>query len=348
MSRSEDLVVRAEAPLRISFVGGGTDLPHWFERNGGAVLSATIDQRARVTIVSRADRQVTIRSLDLGHRVGYHLDRGPVYDGVMDLPKAAIARMGVEGGVDVDIASDAPPGSGLGGSSALVTAMVAGLAALARRPMSADEVARTAYAIEREDLGIAGGWQDQYASVLGGVNLLEFSSDGVRATPLGIGDGALRTLAEGLLLCYTGSVRTDLGLIHTQIRLYREGREETIQGMKQLQSMAYEMRDTLEAGRFRDLGPMLAEAYESKKRMNPDIARGTAIERLFELARGAGSTGGKICGAGGGGYVLLACPPDRSEAVREALAALGVRFAPFRFVASGVRARVRDRVWSPT
>jgi D-glycero-alpha-D-manno-heptose-7-phosphate kinase len=148
--------IRASAPLRISFVGGGTDFPHYFERHGGAVLSATIDHAAHVRVQPRTDRQVRIRSLDLGHLVEYHLERGPVYDGVMDLPKAAIERLSVPTGVDVDIASDAPPGSGLGGSSALVTACVGALAMLLDRTMTPREVAAFSYAIEREDLGIAG------------------------------------------------------------------------------------------------------------------------------------------------------------------------------------------------
>ncbi|HET9672110.1 MAG TPA: GHMP kinase, partial [Actinomycetota bacterium] len=156
--------VRATAPLRISFVGGGTDFPHYYEEHGGAVLSATIDHAVRVAIRPRLDRQVTVRSLDLGHLVEYHLDEGPEYDGVMDLAKAAIERIGVAGGVDVDIRSDAPPGSGLGGSSALVVALAAGLAALGRRRVTADELARISYSIEREDAGIRGGFQDQYAA----------------------------------------------------------------------------------------------------------------------------------------------------------------------------------------
>jgi D-glycero-alpha-D-manno-heptose-7-phosphate kinase len=339
--------VRATAPLRISFVGGGTDFPHYYERNGGAVLSATIDHCAHVDITAREDRQVTIRSLDLGHLVEYHLEEGPVYDGVMDLPKAAIARIGTHAGLDVDIASDAPPGSGLGGSSALVTACVGALAALEDRPFTTFEVARLAYAIERDDLRIAGGWQDQYAAAFGGFNLLEFSSDGVVVTPLSLSEDALAELRSHLLLCYTGRVRTDLGLIDTQIRMYREGREDTIVGMKQLHEMAYEMRDALESGDLSSLGGLLRQAYESKKRMNPHIAEGTPIEALMDAAHEAGASGGKICGAGGGGYLLLACRPDRQPSVREALEALGGQLAEFSFRPHGVEARIGDRVWRP-
>ena len=123
--------VYALAPLRISFVGGGTDFPHYYGEHGGAVLSTTIDHFVRVTVTPRDDRQVRVRSLDLGHLVEYHLDEGPEYDGVMDLAKAAIDRIGIDVGLDMDIESEAPPGSGLGGSSALVTAVVAALAASA-------------------------------------------------------------------------------------------------------------------------------------------------------------------------------------------------------------------------
>jgi D-glycero-alpha-D-manno-heptose-7-phosphate kinase len=340
--------VRATAPLRISFVGGGTDFPHYYERHGGAVLSATIDLCARVEALPRDDDQVRIRSLDLGHVVEYHLEDGPVYDGVMDLPKAAIERIGVPGGVDVDIRSDAPPGSGLGGSTALVTACVAALAAAAGRSMSAFEVARLSYEIERKDLGIVGGWQDQYATAFGGLNLLEFSADGVAVTPVDLSDDALAGLRAHLLLCYTGSVRTDLGLIDKQVRMYRDGREETIVGMKQLHEMAYDMRDAIISGDLAALGGLLREAYESKRRMNPHIADGTAIDRLLDVAQSSGASGGKICGAGGGGYLLLACEPRRQAGVRDALQSLGCQFAEFTFRSRGVEATAGDRHWRPT
>jgi D-glycero-alpha-D-manno-heptose-7-phosphate kinase len=340
--------ILATAPLRISFVGGGTDFPHYFERHGGAVLSATIDHAARVRLLPRSDRQVRIRSLDLGHLVEYHLEEGPEYDGVMDLPKAAIARMGVASGLDVDIESDAPPGSGLGGSSALVTACVAALAMLADRKLDRERLARLAYEIEREDLGIAGGWQDQYAAAFGGCNLLEFGTDGnVSVAPLTVTDRDLAELRRQLLLCYTGNVRTDLGLIHEQIRMYEEGREDTIVGMKQLHAMAFEMRAEIEAGNFDRLGALLHEAFESKKLMNPHITRGTPIERLFDVAERAGASGGKICGAGGGGYLLLACRPQAQAAVRTELVRLGGQFADFAFRRGGAEARWGARVWRP-
>jgi D-glycero-alpha-D-manno-heptose-7-phosphate kinase len=339
--------VHAAAPLRISFVGGGTDFPHWFGDHGGAVLSATIDHFVSVTIRPRADRRVRVRSIDLGRLVEYHLDDGPEFDGVMDLAKAAIARMGIPHGVDVSIGSEAPVGSGLGGSSAHVVAVVAALAALRDVPMTADELARLAHAIEREDLAIAGGWQDQYAAAFGGVNLIEFAPSEVFVRPVRAGADALERLRERLILCYTGSVRRHMGLIDAQIRLFEEGREETILGMKDLQEMAYAMRDALVEGRLDDLGRMLRDAFEAKKRMNPRIAEHTPIEAMLSAAREAGALGGKICGAGGGGYLLVYCRPERRAAVAASLESFGGQLAPFSFRREGVRATVGDRAWAP-
>jgi D-glycero-alpha-D-manno-heptose-7-phosphate kinase len=275
-------------------------------------------------------------------------DAGPEYDGVLDLAKAAIDRMGLDGGIDVDIESEAPPGSGLGGSSALVTAVVAGLACLDERSMSCDELAALSYTIEREDLGIAGGWQDQYSAAYGGLNLIEFRAEATTVTPAQLGADALEEVRKHLLLCYTGKVRRNVGLIDRQIEMFQAGREDTLLGMKQLREMAYAMRDAIEAVDMRRLGAMLREAFEAKKRMNPHIAEETPIEAMLAAASSAGATGGKICGAGGGGYLLIATPPEARAAVRSALESMGGQFAPFEVDPQGVRARRDDRRWTPS
>ena len=338
--------IDAVAPLRISFVGGGTDFPHWYEEHGGAVVSATIDHVVRVRITPRTDRVVEVRSLDLDRLVAYHLDEGPVYNGALDLVKAAIADAGTDVGMSVEIRSEAPPGSGLGGSSALVTAMVASLAMLRGRSLDASALARAAYRIEREDLGISGGWQDQYAAAWGGCNLIEFSRHGVRVEPVADAD-CLDRLAAGLLLCYTGHVRRNVGLIDRQIALHREGREETLLGMKRLHEMAYAMRDVVERADLPGLGALLHEAFLAKKQMNPHIADETPIEAMLASARDAGAYGGKVCGAGGGGYLLLAAPPERHAAIRTELERLDAQFAPFGFTQAGVRAWRGDDTWAP-
>jgi D-glycero-alpha-D-manno-heptose-7-phosphate kinase len=339
--------VEAVAPLRVSFVGGGTDFPHWYEEHGGAVLSATIDHFVRVRVSPRSDRTVSVRSLDLGRLVEYHLDDGPGDSGALELATAAIARVAPQTGVDVSISSEAPPGSGLGGSSALVTAVVAGLAMVSGRRIGRVELAELCYKIEREDLGISGGRQDQYSSAFGGVNLLEFDEAGVQVYPIPVTPRELGELQGRLLLCYTGSVRRNVGLIDRQIEMHRQGREETHLGLKRLQAMAYDMRDALVDGRFDELGAMLGDAFQAKKLMNPHIAEHTAIDAMLEAAHRAGATGGKICGAGGGGYLLISCPKPSRSAVRAALERLGGQLAPFRFFPLGVRARRGAETWAP-
>jgi D-glycero-alpha-D-manno-heptose-7-phosphate kinase len=330
-------IIRAKAPLRISFVGGGTDLPHYYEKHGGAVLSSTINRYAYVTLYPREDHEIRIRSLDLGYLVKYNLEQGPVYDGVLDLAKAAIQRMGIECGIDMDVRSDAPAGSGLGGSSALTAAVLGALAALTGRPLSTYELAELNYTIERVDLKIAGGKQDQYATTFGGFNLIEFYKDRVIVNPLRIDRDILNDLEAHLLLCYTGRVRPDLGLVDRQIRFYHEGRQETLEGMKRLHEMVYEMKEALLLGQLDRFGEMLHEAYENKKRMNPDIVADTPADVLYETARQHGAIGGKLCGAGGGGYLLLYCETGRQQEVRRELEKLGGQFTDFAFDGWGLQ-----------
>ena len=335
-------IVRAKSPLRISFVGGGTDLPHYYEEHGGAVLSSTINRYAYVTIYPREDQEIRIRSLDLGYTVKYNVGEGPIYDGVLDLAKAAIQRMGVDFGMELDIRTDAPAGSGLGGSSALTAAVIGALGVLTGTPLSCYELAELNYTIERIDLKIAGGKQDQYATTFGGFNLIEFYKDRVVVTPLRIDRDILNDLEAHLLLCYTGRVRADLGLVDKQIRLYHEGRLETLEGMRRLHEMVYEMKEALLTGHLDAFGEMLHEAYVNKKRMNPHIAEGTPADVLYETGRQHGAIGGKLCGAGGGGYLLLYCETGRQQEVRQALEALGGQFTDFAFDGFGLQ------VWRST
>lgn len=330
-------IVRAKSPLRISFVGGGTDLPHYYEEHGGAVLSSTVNRYAYVTLYPREDQEVLIRSLDLGYAVKYNVDKGPVYDGLLDLAKAAIARLGSDQGMELDVRSDAPAGSGLGGSSAVTAAVIGAVGVYTGAPLTSYELAELNYEVERADLGIAGGRQDQYATTFGGFNLIEFHKDRVLVNPLRIDRDILNDLEAHLLLCYTGGVRTNLGLIDKQVRLYQEGRETTLAGMDRLHQLAYEMKEALLTARLNRFGEMLDEAYASKKRMNPHVAEGTIVDALYETAKEHGAIGGKLCGAGGGGYLLLYCETGRQNDVRRALEAIGGQFTDFAFDGYGLQ-----------
>lgn len=334
---SAGAIIRAKAPLRISFVGGGTDLPQWYESNPGAVLSSTINRYAQVTLLLREDHEVSIRSLDLGHFVRYRLEDGPVFNGVLDLAKAAIQRIGTHRGIDLDIRLEAPAGSGLGGSSALTAAVLGAVAATNGHDCSLYEFAELNYCIERIDLNIAGGKQDQYATTFGGFNVLEFHKDRVSVTPLRVDRAILNDLEAHLLLCYTGKARPDLGLVDQQIRFFQQGRKESVHGLERMYQMVYDMKEALVTGNLTRFGQMLHEAYVNKKRMNPHIADGTSADMLYQTARENGVVGGKLLGAGGGGYLLLFCETGYQDRVRQKLEELGGRFAGFSFDGYGLQ-----------
>ncbi len=330
-------LIRAKAPLRISFAGGGTDIPLYYEKHSGAVLSSTIDRCAHVTLCQRHDMQVEIRSVDLGCSVRYTLEDGPVYDGMLDLAKAAIARVGVQRGIDLDIRMEAPPGSGLGGSSALTAAVLGAVTYLNGHRYTPGELAELNYVIERMDLKIVGGHQDQYATTFGGFNLMEFRGDCVTVTPVRLDSAVVNDLEAHLLLCYTGKVRPNLGLVEQQIQDYRKGRPETLRALARLYALVFEMRTALLTGSLDHFGELLHEAYETKKLMNPRVAEGTSADKLYETARKHGVIGGKLLGAGGGGYLLLFCDTGKQLKVRQALEALGGQFADFSFDALGLQ-----------
>ena len=220
-----------------------------------------------------------------------------------------------------------------------MTCVVGALTELTGRELSRYELAELSYEIERVDLGIVGGMQDQYAAAFGGLNVIEFSSAGVRVTPVDVEPDVLSALRDRLLLCYTGRVRTDLGLIDEQIRMYRDGREETLLGMKGLHEAVYVMRDALVRGNLAEFGELLHDAYESKKLMNPHVVRGAPIDQIYSRARAFGATGGKLCGAGGGGYLALYCEPEHQRDVVDELERLGAQFTRFDFRRSGMTVR---------
>jgi D-glycero-alpha-D-manno-heptose-7-phosphate kinase len=333
---NRETIIRARSPLRISFVGGGTDLPQYYEENGGAVLSSTINRYSHVNLYPREDKEIRIRSLDLGSFVNYHIDEEPIYDGVLDLAKAAIRRMGSERGFELDVQTEAPPGSGLGGSSAVTSAILGAVRELTGVIVDSYELAELNYKVERVDLGVAGGKQDQYATVFGGFNVIEFFRDRVLVTPLRLSRELLNELECHLMLCYTGKVRPSLGLVDKQVKYYQEKRPTTVASMKRLHEMVYEMKEALLKGYLQKFGELLDESLATKKIMNPHITD-PHIDEMYELAKKHGAIGGKLLGAGGGGYLLLFVQGHRRHEVKEALEHAGGQFASFSFDRHGLQ-----------
>jgi D-glycero-alpha-D-manno-heptose-7-phosphate kinase len=332
------MFLRAKAPLRISFAGGGTDVPPFSQREGGCVLNATINRYAYATLCPRLDRQVRIDSLDFGLSVSYDLEGIPPYDGKLDLVKAAVSKLmgGDTPGIDLYLHSDAPPGSGLGASSALVVALVGLLKDFRNLPLTDYEIAEVAYVIERKDLGVQGGMQDQYAAAFGGFNYIEFLPDRVVVNPLKMTPDVVNELQYNLLLCYTGRTRLSAHILDDQIARYERGETESLEALRELKRLTVDMKNALLRRRLDEFGELLHYEWGQKRRMSPRISD-PALDELYECARREGATGGKITGAGGGGYMLLYCPFVVKHRVAERMKELGCVIADFAFEPSGLQ-----------
>lgn len=325
-------LLRARTPLRVSFAGGGTDVPPYPRENGGLVLSATINRYAYGTLSVREDRQIGIQSLDLDAVASFALDDARPSGDRLDLIKAAIQKLAADSptGFDLFLHSAAPPGSGLGSSSAIVVTLVGLLADHMRIPLSPYEKARLAYTVEREDLGLKGGTQDQYAAVFGGFNFIEFRADEVIVNPLRIPWETVQELEYNLLLCFTGGTRVSDHIIDDQTERYRSRTGDTVNGLEMQKQLAVEMKDALLRDNLTEFGELLDRAWSYKKQMSPKISN-PHIDELYSVARAHGAIGGKVTGAGGGGYLLLYCRYDAKHKVRSALAELGADAVDFQF-----------------
>ena len=332
------MIYRAKAPLRISFAGGGTDVPPYPEQHGGMVLSATIDKYAYATLIPRADCELRIRSLDYDVMARFDIAERLIYDGNLDLIKAVVNRMPQrpDVGFHLFLHSDAPPGTGLGSSSALVVAVVGVMKEWMHLPLTDYEIADLAYQIERVELAIKGGLQDQYASTFGGFNFIEFYRDATIVNPLRIKSDVLNELQYRLLLCYTGQARLSAGILDAQIKNYVARREEVMGALAELKAITVAAKAALLQRRLNNFGALLHEDWEQKKKLAHQISN-PQIDELYDEARRQGALGGKILGAGGGGYLLLFCPFEMKHKIAEALERMGGQLVEFAFESFGLQ-----------
>jgi D-glycero-alpha-D-manno-heptose-7-phosphate kinase len=332
-------IYRAKAPLRVSFAGGGTDVPPFPEREGGLVLSATINRYARGMLRPRTDDRIRVESLDVGIALEYGAEEVPQLDGKLDLVKSAIervARLGEPRGADVFLRSSAPPGSGLGGSSALMVTLIGLLRDFHKLALTDYEIARLAWEVERVDLGLPGGLQDQYSATFGGFNFMEFTGERVIVNPLRIGGPLLHELEENLILCFTGATRVGDHIISDQVDRYTNADSDALEGLRMQKELATKMKNALLRGDLTEFGELMGTAWEAKKQMSPLIAT-PMINDAYSAACEAGALGGKVTGAGGGGFMLFYCRPGVRHRVSAALADLGLEEAEFSFDHAGLR-----------
>jgi len=345
LSRSEWLflrmIYRAKAPLRIGLAGGGTDVSPYCDLYGGAILNATISLYAYATIEPLTGNEIIFEAVDRNEKVAYEVAPMLPIDNMLDLATGVYNRLVLEYGplpaaFRLTTFVDAPAGSGLGTSSTLVVAILGAFAEWLKLPLGEYDIAQLAYRIEREDLGMAGGKQDQYAATFGGVNYMEFYKEArVIVNPLRIKTQYLNELENNLLLYFTATSRKSADIIEVQSQNVKDKNATSIEAMHHLKEQAQMMKEALLRGKLNEIGPILDFGFRFKKQMAAGISN-DRMDRIYEAALKAGATGGKISGAGGGGFMMIYCPANTRYPVKEVLDTLGGSLRSYQFTESGL------------
>ena len=324
--------IRARAPLRIGLAGGGTDVDPYASTKGGCVFNTTINKYAYCTLVPRNDNIMNVKSHYFG-RYKANLKNGPLkLDGNMDLIKAVTNYFELDQGFNIDIHSDVPAGSGLGGSSTMIVAMIAAVAEWIGKKMTNYEMADLAYRLEREDIGLKGGKQDQYAAVFGGFNLLDVKKK-VTVNPIRVDKDIVNELQCRSVMCFTGMSRESAKIIDTQIKSFNSG--QNIDALNESKKLAKKMSEAIQEGNIDYAGELLDQSWEYKKQFSSSISN-RHINSLYSGAKAKGAIGGKVSGAGGGGFMYFICKYDKKPSVVQELKKRGAEVTDFMFEPDGV------------
>lgn len=336
------MIYRSKAPLRIGLAGGGTDVSPYSDLYGGAILNATISLYANATIEPLENNQIILETNDRNETFQCEMADQLEIDGRLDLLKGVYNKVTADYGrmkcgFKLSTFVDAPAGSGLGTSSTLVVAIIGAFAEMLRLPFGEYDIAHYAYEIERNYLKMAGGRQDQYAATFGGVNFMEFyEKDRVIVNPLRIKQQYLFELENNLVLYYTSTSRESARIIEQQSKNVVSKKEQSIEAMHQLKQQAQMMKEALLKGRLNEFGDILDYGYQQKQKMAEGISN-PLMEEIYMTAKAAGATGGKISGAGGGGFMIFYCPGTTKYKVIKSLEKFGGVHRSYQFVEHGLK-----------
>ena len=335
------MTFRSKAPLRIGLAGGGTDVSPYSDLYGGAILNATISLYAHANIELTNDNKITLEAIDRNEKEEFPVSNSLPINGKLDLLKGVYNRVQLQfpfttTGFKLSTFTDAPAGSGLGTSSTLVVAILGAFAEMLKLPLGDYDIAHLAYEIERKDLQLAGGRQDQYAATFGGVNFMEFyKDDKVIVNPLRIRSQYLNELENNLVLYFTATSRESATIIKEQQKNVQDKNEKSIEAMHHLKEQAVMMKEALLKGKVNEIGQILDYGVQQKRQMAKAISN-SQIEELYEAAKKAGASGGKISGAGGGGFMVFYCPGNSRYQVIKTLMNFGGEFKNYLFTKQGL------------
>lgn len=335
------MIYRSKAPLRLGLAGGGTDVSPFSDLHGGAILNATVSLFANATIEPLNDNSIIVESIDQKQEQRFEWNNELPINGKLDLAKGVFNRIQKDYGLPLtgfklSTYVDAPLGSGLGTSSTLVVAIIGAFAEMLKLPLGDYDIAHYAYEIERKDLQLAGGKQDQYAATFGGVNFMEFyEGDKVIVNPLRIKPEYLHELENNLVLYFTSTSRESAAIIKEQQKNVEEKNEKSIEAMHHLKDQAQMMKEALLKGRLHEIGEILDYGFIQKQQMAANISN-SRIEEIYTAAKKAGATGGKISGAGGGGFMIFYCPGNTRHTVIQAIEGFGGYCKNYQFTKHGL------------
>ncbi len=336
------MIYRSKAPLRIGLAGGGTDVSPYSDLYGGAILNMTISLSAYANIEPSRNGLITLQAFDRKEREQHSVSNQLPINGHLDLLKGVYNRVQKDypfacEGLQISTYVDAPAGSGLGTSSTLVVAILGAFVEMLKLPLGDYDIAQYAYDIERVDLQLAGGKQDQYAATFGGVNFMEFlSDDNVIVNPLRIRNEYLQELENNLVLFYTDTSRESAHIIEAQQQNVKDKNEKSIEAMHRLKEQAYQMKEALLKGKLNTIGDILDFGFRQKKQMADKISN-PYLDSIYERAMQAGAAGGKISGAGGGGFMIFYCPANTRYQVIESLKEMNGTVMPYSFTHQGLQ-----------
>lgn len=336
------MIIRSKAPLRLGLAGGGTDVSPFSDIYGGCILNATISLFAYCDIIPRNDNRIVMITEDRGERFESESMKELPLDGNLDILKAIYNRVVRDFDLpplsfELHTFVDAPAGSGLGTSSTLVVAVLGAFVQWLRLPLAEYDIAALAYSIERIDLRLAGGKQDQYAATFGGFNFMEFYAENkVIVNPLRIKESIMNELSRNLVLFYTSTSRSSADIIERQQKNVVANNTQSIEAMQQLKKQAVLMKEALLRNELDKIGDILNLGWEYKRQMAKGIST-DLFEDVYKAALNAGARGGKISGAGGGGYIFFYCPDCVRYKVIEALSNFGGKVRRFEFTKQGLQ-----------
>ncbi|MDR1556298.1 MAG: dehydrogenase [Tannerellaceae bacterium] len=334
------MIIRSKAPLRLGFAGGGSDVSPYSDLYGGLILNATINLYAYCTIEEYNNGKIEIVSTDLEKHITLNSSKELPINGTLDLHKGVYNRILKDFNIKplsfrITTYSDAVAGSGLGSSSTMVVCILKAFVEWLNLPVGEYEIARLAYEIERKDLNLSGGKQDQYSATFGGFNFMEFlKNDVVIVNPLRIKQWIIDELESSMVLYYTGTSRSSAAIINEQKKNTLQGDVTAIEAMHKIKQSAIDIKTALLKGDIISFAQILGEAWENKKKTASAVTN-PMIQEVFDVAKQAGAIAGKVSGAGGGGFIMFVVDPPMKLPVINALNKLNGRVINFQFSEGG-------------